>query len=38
VILATRDSWDGVPASHDRHFAALMAMLDKEQPEYREIS
>jgi ribulose-5-phosphate 4-epimerase/fuculose-1-phosphate aldolase len=38
VIQATQQSWDGAPAHHDRHFAALMAMLDKEQPEYRELN
>jgi ribulose-5-phosphate 4-epimerase/fuculose-1-phosphate aldolase len=36
VVLATREAWDGAPTHHDKHFAALMAMLDKEQPEYRE--
>ncbi|HEX2527525.1 MAG TPA: class II aldolase/adducin family protein [Geminicoccus sp.] len=36
VVQATRDSWDSAPLHHDKHFAALMAMLDKEQPEYRE--
>ncbi|WP_035485747.1 class II aldolase/adducin family protein [Geminicoccus roseus] len=38
VIRSTQASWDGAPGLHDRHFAALLAMLDREQPEYRTIS
>ncbi|HWL68027.1 MAG TPA: class II aldolase/adducin family protein [Geminicoccus sp.] len=37
VVQVTQAAWDGDVGHHDRHFAALMAMLDKEQPEYREL-
>lgn len=37
VIRATRDAWDSAPAHHDRHFAALVATLDKEGTEFRDI-
>lgn len=36
VVIKTREAWDGAPQHHDRHFAALMAVLDKEQPDYRD--
>ena len=36
VVRATQAGWDSVSDSHDAHFQALMAVLDREQPEYRD--
>ena len=37
VVRSTRASWDSAPDSHDQHFRALLAMLDQELPDYRDL-